>query len=91
MDPPSLSFPENHRFAKRQTTCGDTLEGSVFKVLPRDLQIEIFCWLNLEDIGNVRVVNKTWNKFSRHDFIWKSLYNRNFGCDRKFETDAEKL
>ena len=87
----------NNTTQQNQTNCSivrylaDPFEYSMFKVLPRDLQLEVFSWLNLDDIATVRLVNKAWNYLTKHEFVWRSLYNRNFGADRVFETDVDRL
>ncbi|CAF1245929.1 unnamed protein product [Rotaria sordida] len=61
--------------------CLNLINGNIdwFKYLPLNIQINIFSFVNINDIPNLSQVSKLFRSISRHNELWKILYIRQHG------------
>lgn len=63
-----------------------------FVELPNDLKVEIFGWLDLDDIKVAERVCREWRNLSENEAVWKKIYDRDFGQkEGTWESEDAKL
>lgn len=58
------------------TRSGRTTAGFEFQLIPNEIALTIFGYLDMRDLLSISQTCKHWNSISEDDFLWKPLYKK---------------
>lgn len=75
-------FPPANNRPREESQVFDT-KATAFKEQPIEVDLEIFSYLNLHELGVSRSVSKRWNQFASTSILWQSIIYREIAFSSK--------